>query len=44
MPNQSKKILTEISIGELLDKLSIIEIKLNKIKNHENRKHIFKRI
>ena len=28
-----KKILTEISAGELLDKLSILEIKLNKIKN-----------
>ena len=28
------KILTEISAGELLDKLSILEIKLNKIKNH----------
>ena len=27
------KILTEISTGELLDKLSILEIKLNKIKN-----------
>ena len=27
------KILTEISSGELLDKLSILEIKLNKIKN-----------
>ena len=27
------KILTEISAGELMDKLSILEIKLNKIKN-----------
>ena len=27
------KILTEISAGELLDKLTILEIKLNKIKN-----------
>ena len=27
------KILTEISSGELLDKISILEIKLNKIKN-----------
>ena len=27
------KILAEISAGELLDKLSILEIKLNKIKN-----------
>ena len=29
-----KKILTEISAGELLDKISILEIKLSKIKNH----------
>jgi hypothetical protein len=28
-----RKILTEISAGELLDKLSILEIKLNKIKD-----------
>ena len=27
------KILTEISAGELLDKISILEIKLNKIKD-----------
>ena len=33
MLNKSKKILSEISAGELLDKLSILEIKLNKIKN-----------
>ncbi len=29
-----KKILTEISAGELLDKISILEIKFNKIKDH----------
>ena len=29
-----EKILTEISAGELLDKISILEIKLNKIKDH----------
>ena len=29
-----KKILTEISAGELLDKISILELKLNKIKDH----------
>ena len=29
-----KKILIEISAGELLDKISILEIKLNKIKDH----------
>ncbi len=31
MENKSKKILTEISAGELLDKISILEIKLEKI-------------
>ena len=33
MENKSKKILSEISIGELLDKISILEIKLIKIKD-----------
>jgi len=33
MANKIKKIQTEISAGELLDKISILEIKLNKIKN-----------
>ena len=33
MANKSKKILTEISAGELLDKISILEIKLDKIKD-----------
>ena len=33
MTNKSKKILSEISPGELLDKLSILEIKLEKIKD-----------
>jgi len=33
MTNKSKKILAEISAGELLDKISILEIKLNKIKD-----------
>ena len=32
MINKSKKILSEISAGELLDKISILEIKLEKIK------------
>ena len=36
MPNKSKKILTEISAGELLDKITILEIKLNNIKDKEN--------
>ena len=35
MTNKSKKILTEISAGELLDKISILEIKLNNIKDDE---------
>ena len=35
MPNKSKKILTEISAGELLDKITILEIKLNNIKEQE---------
>ena len=33
MSNKSKKILTEISAGELLDKISILEIKLESIKD-----------
>ena len=38
MTNKSKKILAEISAGELLDKISILEIKIDKIKdsNHIN--------
>ena len=36
MVNKSKKILTEISAGELLDKITILEIKLVKIKDKEN--------
>jgi|TARA_B110000438_G_scaffold93945_1_gene93373 hypothetical protein len=35
MNNKSTKILTEISPGELLDKISILEIKLMKIKDKE---------
>ena len=34
------KILIEVSIGELLDKISILEIKKNKIKNAEKLKFI----
>tara|TARA_B100000131_G_C17875619_1_gene516097 strand:+ start:346 stop:747 length:402 start_codon:yes stop_codon:yes gene_type:complete len=33
MTNESKKILSEISAGELLDKISILEIKIDKIKD-----------
>ena len=36
MINKPKKILTEISAGELLDKISILEIKLDKIKDKES--------
>ena len=35
MTNKSKKILTEISAAELLDKISILEIKLDNIKDKE---------
>ena len=36
MVNKSKKILTEISAGELLDKISILEIKLVKINDKKS--------
>ena len=36
MTNKSKKILSEISAGELLDKISILEIKLVKINDTES--------
>ena len=39
---KSKKILSEISAGELIDKISILEIKLEKIKNKESREEINK--
>ena len=42
MSNKSKKILTEISAGELLDKISILEIKLEKIEDENNREEIKK--
>ena len=41
---KSKKILSEISAGELLDKISILEIKLEKIKDKNNQKEIEQRI
>ena len=34
------KIIVEVSIGELLDKISILEIKQGKIQNHEKLKFI----
>jgi len=39
---KSKKIQSEISAGELLDKISILEIKLEKIKNKANQEKINK--
>ena len=42
MVNKSKKILTEISAGELLDKISILEIKLKRIQDKSNQKKINK--
>ena len=42
MTNKSKKILSEISAGELLDKISILEIKLEKIEDKNNRKEVKK--
>ena len=42
MKDKSKKILSEISAGELLDKISILEIKLEKIKNKDSQQEIQK--
>jgi len=42
MINKSKKILSEISAGELLDKMSILEIKIDKVKNIDSQKEIGK--
>ena len=42
MTNKSKKMLSEISSGELLDKISILEIKLEKIKDKNNLEEINK--
>ena len=42
MTNKPKKILSEISAGELLDKISILEIKREKIKNKVNQEKINK--
>ena len=42
MADKSKKILSEISAGELLDKISILEIKLEKIKDKESYEEINK--
>ena len=42
MNNKPKKIQSEISAGELLDKLSILEIKLNKIEDNVSKNEIKK--
>ena len=42
MTNKSKKILSEISPGELLDKISILEIKLEKVKDKNSQEEIKK--
>ena len=42
MTNKSKKILSEISAGELLDKISILEIKLERVKDKKSQKEIKK--
>jgi len=42
MTNKSKKILSEISAGELLDKISILEIKLEKIIDKKNLEEVIK--
>ena len=42
MENNSKKILSEISPGELLDKISILEIKLEMVKDPEGLKEVKK--
>ena len=39
---KSKKILSELSAGELIDKISILEIKLKKIKNKASQDEINK--
>ena len=42
MTNKSTKVLSEISPGELLDKISILEIKLEKIKDKVNQNEVNK--
>ena len=42
MENKSKKILSEISAGELLDKISILEIKAEKINDKVSKKEVQK--
>jgi len=42
MVKKSKKIQSEISAGELFDKISILEIKLDKIKDENSKKEVSK--
>ena len=42
MNNKSKKILSEISAGELLDKITILEIKLERIEDKNSKESISK--
>ena len=42
MTSKHKKILSEISAGELLDKISILEIKLEKVKDKKSQEEIKK--
>ena len=42
MTNKSKKILSEVSPGELLDKISILEIKLEKVKDKNSQDELKK--
>ena len=42
MTNKSKKIQSEISAGELLDKISILEIKIDKVKDKDHQIEINK--
>jgi len=42
MNNKSRKLLAEISVGELYDKLSILEIKLKKITKKSSHKEVKK--
>ena len=44
MENKSKKIMSEISIGELLDKISILEIKKEKVTNKDDLKEVIKEL
>ena len=40
MTNKSTRVVSEISPGELLDKISILEIKLEKVKDKDRQKRI----